>query len=209
MLIKKRLASKYKIQLEDVKLMPFYPPFKNEVKHYNRKKDGFVYISNSGMHKNHLNLIEAFCKYFDEYQKGELHLTISDQFTELIQLIKAKKDLAYPIINHGFISRNDLVEIYQTNKYLVFPSLAESFGLGLVEAIESGCNVIGADLPYTYAVCNPSIVFNPLDVNDIKRAFVESQSDAVKETKQLVFNQIDELIALFKEKELFDKKKDN
>lgn len=197
-LVRKGLVSKYKIELEDVRLMPFYPPLKNDKNDDERKTDGFVYISNGGIHKNHLNLIEAFCRFFDENRKGELHITISENFSELLQLIKVKKDLGYPIINHGFINRNDLIEIYQTNEYLIFPSLAESFGLGLVEAIENGCKVIGADLPYTYAVCNPSIVFDPLDVNDIKRAMVESQTDNVKETEQLVFNQIDELIGLLK-----------
>ena len=120
-------------------------------------------------------------------------------YPELLHLVKTKIDLGYPIINHGFIERNDLIEIYQSNGYVIYPSLTESFGLGIVEAIENGCNVIGADLPYTYVVCNPSLVFNPLDVNDIKRALVESQLDNVKGTEQLVFDQIDELISILKE----------
>lgn len=196
---REKLALKYNIDLENVRLMPFYPPLKTDNKDYEQKTDGFVYISNGGMHKNHSNLIDAFCLYFDERKKGELHITINENFPELLELVKSKIDLAYPVINHGFIGRNDLIEIYQTNEYLIFPSLAESFGLGLVEAIENGCKVIGADLPYTYAVCNPSIVFDPLDVNDIKRSMVESQLDNVKETEQVIFNQIDDLILLLKE----------
>lgn len=198
--IRNSLSSKYKIVNKDIILMPFYPPLINERKGYTRKKDGFVYISNGGNHKNHFNLIEAFCNYFDEYKNGVLHITISDKFADIINLVKRKEKLGYPIINHGFVNREELIKIYKTNKYLIFPSLAESFGLGLVEAIENGCNVLGADLPYTYAVCNPSIVFNPLNVNDIKRALFESQFDNVKKTEQLVFNQIDELILLLNEK---------
>ncbi len=193
-LVQNKLADKFKVDIKDIMLMPFYPPFINDAINYDRKDDGFVYISNGSKYKNHLKLIEAFCNYFDEYNKGVLHLTISDKFSELVQVIKEKVNSGYPIINHGFVDRMELVEIYQSNRYLIFPSLTESFGLGLIEAIENGCDVIGADLPYTYAVCNPSIVFNPLDVNDIKRAMVESQSDNVDKTKQLVFNQIDELI---------------
>ena len=196
--IRNRLASKFKINLADVKLMPFYPPLKNEIKNYKRRTDGFAYISQGGLHKNHSNLIEAFCSYFDEYKKGTLSITISNEFPELIEMIKIKNSLGYPIINYGIVKRDDLVEIYQTNKYLIFPSLGESFGLGLVEAIENGCNVIGSDLPYTYAVCNPSIVFNPLDIHDITRALATSQLDNVKETEQLVFNKIDDLILLLK-----------
>lgn len=192
--IREKLSSKYKIKLNDVRVMPFYPPLKTIKTDFNRRKDGFVYISNGGMHKNHFNLIEAFCNYFDQTHKGILYITISDEFPKLIQLIQTKKDLGYPIVNLGFIERNDLVEIYQTNEYLIFPSLAESFGLGLIEAIENGCNVIGADLPYTYEVCNPSIVFNPLVIDDIKRALVESQSGIVKKTEQLITNKIEGMI---------------
>lgn len=193
--IRKSLVSKYKIKKSHVKLMPFYPPLNSE-KNYDRRKDGFVYISNGGPHKNHNNLIDAFCNYYDKTSNGTLHLTINDDFLELKTIIQTKIDEGYPIVNHGFIERHELVKIYNSNHYLIFPSLAESFGLGLVEAIENGCKVIGADLPYTYAVCNPSIVFNPLDVEDIEKALIQSQLDQVKETEQLVFNQIDELIKL-------------
>lgn len=194
--IKNRLASKYEVDINDVQLLPFYPPLRDENKSYNRRKDGFVYISNGGIHKNHENLIEAFCKFFDQSGIGILHLTISDAFPELVEIINSKIAAGYPITNHGFIERHELIKIYQTNTYLIFPSLAESFGLGIVEAIENGCKVIGADLPYTYAVCKPSLIFDPLDVDDIVRVFKDSQAKEVEPTVQLVFNQIDQIIAL-------------
>lgn len=199
--IKKGLMSQFELKKSQVRILPFYPPLKKNKKVFNRRKDGFVYISNGGAHKNHNNLIEAFCKFFDKYNKGILHLTINEEFPELLNLINEKTAAGYPILNHGFINREELVEIYKSNHYLIFPSLTESFGLGLVEAIENGCKVMGADLPYTYAVCKPSIIFNPLKVKDIKRAFVESQAEHVKDTEQLVFNEIDELIELLTKSE--------
>jgi glycosyltransferase involved in cell wall biosynthesis len=197
-LIKTRLAQRYRIKLMHIKLIPFYPPLIGNSNDSYVRNEGFVYVSNGSQHKNHKNLIEAFCNYFDEFKRGVLHITVSEKFPELILLIERKINQRYPIVNHGFVDRNELIKLYQENKYLIFPSLAESFGLGLVEAIENGCDVIGADLPYTYAVCNPSIVFDPLDVKDIKRAMIESQSTEVKKTEQLVFNQIDDLIDLLK-----------
>lgn len=197
-IIQKKLASKHDLNINNIKTMPFYPPLKNDKKEYKRRKDGFVYISLGGIHKNHQNLISAFCNYFEENQKGILHITIGEEFSDLINFIESKINHGFPIVNHGFVSRKSLVEIYNTNQYLIYPSLAESFGLAIVEAIENGCNVIGADLPYTYAVCNPSIVFDPLDIDDIKRALNDSQSNRVKKTDQLVFNQIEELIALLR-----------
>lgn len=197
-IIRNKLASKYNLRLDNIKTIPFFPPLKNTNKKYDRRKDGFVYISLGGIHKNHQNLINAFCNYYDVNKKGILHITISKEFPDLLYLIQEKVQNGYPLVNHGVIARDALVEIYNTNQYLIYPSLAESFGLGIVEAIENGCNVIGADLPYTYAVCIPSIVFDPLDINDIKRAFTLSQSDHVKKTEQLVFNKIEELLSMLR-----------
>ncbi len=196
--IRKRLASKYKVDIDNIQLLTFYPPLKSETKSYHRRKDGFVYISNGGMHKNHENLIEAFCNFFDSSGNGILHLTISDEFPELVELINSKIELGYPIINHGFISRNDLITIYQANEYLIFPSLAESFGLGIIEATENGCKVIGADLPYMYAVCKPSLVFDPYSIKSIENAFGEATTKNIQETEQLVFNEIDKIIQILK-----------
>lgn len=196
--IKIRLASKYEVDINDVQLLPFYPPLGSNLHIQNRKKDGFVYISNGGIHKNHEILIEAFCNFFDVTRNGNLHLTISDEFPSLKVLISQKIEAGYPIINHGFITRQELVKIYQMNEYLIFPSLAESFGLGIVEAIENGCKVIGANLPYTFAVCEPSLVFDPLDIVAIERVLMESQGSGIQPTRQLVFNEINQIIKLLK-----------
>lgn len=194
--VKTRLASKYNVDIDDVRLLPFYPPLHNNLTDYDRRKDAFVYISSGSTHKNHSNLIEAFCKFYNEEGKGILHLTISEEFTELLEVINSKIQAGYPITNHGFVKRYDLIKIYQSSAYLIFPSLAESFGLGIVEAIENGCKVMGADLPYTYAVCKPSLIFDPLDVDDMVKAFKESQGDDVKPTVQLMFNQINQIVKL-------------
>ena len=197
--VKTRLASKYKVDINDVQLLPFYPPLdQHQQKVYERRKDGFVYISSGSLHKNHLNLIEAFCNFYDAEKKGILHFTIAPEFTALISLINQKIEEVYPLVNHGFVKRHDLVEIYQSNEYLIFPSLAESFGLGIVEAIENGCKVIGADLPYTYAVCKPSLVFDPLNIANMEMAFKQSQTEDIKPTEQLVFNQINQIVNLLK-----------
>jgi glycosyltransferase involved in cell wall biosynthesis len=76
--------------------------------------------------------------------------------------------------------------------------LAESFGLGLVEAINCGCKVIGADLPYTYAVCKPSIVFNPLEVDSIVSALCLSLQDNIPPSQAIVKNQIQNIIEILK-----------
>jgi len=197
--IKQRLSEKYKVKREKVLLMPFYPPFKDTQTVVQREKNTYVFVSNAAHHKNHIKLIDAFCKFYDISKKGELTITVAETFTELYQMITEKQNLGYPIKNLGFINRDELKEIYQSHEYLIFPSLAESFGLGLVEAIDNGCKVIGADLPYTYEVCDPSIIFNPNEEQSIIDALLLSLKSNIKPSTKKITNNIKQFITLLHE----------
>ena len=74
--------------------------------------------------------------------------------------------------------------------------MSESFGLGLLEAIDNNCKIIGADLPYTYAVCNPSLVFDPNEVDSIVSSLSLSLENNVKDSSSKVNNNINKLIEL-------------
>ena len=197
--VKKRLLQKLEITNEEkIKVIPFYPPLASS-NIINLEKKGFLYASNGSSHKNHLNLLLGFKNYCDTNDsKQELHLTVGNEFTSLINEIEKLKNQGYPIINHGFVLRAELSYLYSNVKYVIYPSLSESFGLGLVEAIELGCDVIAADLPYTYIVCEPSFVFNPLDINDIEKAFAFSTNYSLEKTEQTVFNEINQFLELLK-----------
>lgn len=195
-LIQSGFKNKYKVNSEKVILMPFYPPFNNSNETVEREENTYIYVSNASIHKNHIKLIDAFCLFYDTYRKGSLTVTVSEEFNEVLNYVKDKQNLGYPIKNLGFIKRDDLKKIYESHEYLIFPSFAESFGLGLVEAIENGCKVIGADLPYTYAVCKPSLVFNPLEVDSITEALSLSLQKNTINSESKVKNEINTLISL-------------
>ncbi|MDQ1095125.1 MULTISPECIES: glycosyltransferase [Chryseobacterium] len=194
-LIKTNFEKKFNIAPSKVLVYPFYPQFNAGFK-AERKSLSYVYISNAPAHKNHIRLINAFCTFYDEYKLGTLTLTVSKEFPELLALIEEKITQKYPIRNLGFIERSELSKVYQESEYLIYPSLAESFGLGLVEAIENGCKVIGADLPYTFAVCTPSLTFNPFDEKSISQALSLSLKKNTIPSVAKVSNRIDELISL-------------
>lgn len=196
-LVKNRLSKKYNISSDQIIELPFYPPFENQVS-VEKIPNSYLFVSNAPLHKNHRRLIEAFSKFYDLHKTGELILTVSDDFQELNQLINEKQRQGYPIKNIGFVNRNELQKLYAEAEYQIFPSLSESFGLGLVEAIENGCKIIGADLPYTYAVCEPSLTFNPLDINSIVNALSLSLQPEIKTSRAKVYNQINDLMSLLK-----------
>lgn len=197
-LIKCRLAKKYLSEDDSmVKVIPFYPPLmfiKNDI--HTRKDKSFLYVSNIAPHKNHDLLLDAFCEAYDINKKGLLTVTVPTSSYMLCDKIKQKVADGYPIVNVGFVDRNELAELYLSHQYLIFPSLAESFGLGLVEAIDGGCKVIVSDLPYAYQVCKPSLTFNPNMKESIKNAIIEATEKDLPESEKIISNDINQLISL-------------
>jgi len=165
-------AKKYSVFPEKILLMPFYAklPISNRGG-IEKEANTFLYVSNGYPHKNHKRLINAFCKFYDSNNLGQLQLTVSYEYRDIHELITLKQNEGYPIINFENIPHNEIQNYYSKSEYVVYPSLSESFGLGIVEAIECNCKIIGANLPYMLDVCAPSIIFDPYNEDDIKNAF--------------------------------------
>lgn len=194
--VKYGLKNKYKLKENSILIKPFYPPL-NYSKDVVREKNSFIYVSNPSDHKNHHRLIEAFDIFYKKYKTGKLILTVDNQYLEVCELIETKKCQGINIENIGFVDRKILGDIYKATEYLVFPSLEESFGLGIVEAIESECKVLGADLPYMHVVCEASYLFDPLTIESIVKAFERTQNMPVlNESKSLVSDEIKDIIKL-------------
>lgn len=198
-LMKIGIENKFRFQSKNILLIPFYP--NEDLRNLNivRELNSYIFVSTGVPHKNHIRLINAFCKFFDDAKRGKLYLTVDPAvFVDLANFINEKIELGYPIVNLGFIDRAKLIKQYNKTEYLIFPSLEESFGLGIVEAIECGCKVIGAALPYMFQVCEPSITFDPFDEMSIYNAFIDSTKDNVVSSRQIINNEIDQLINLLK-----------
>lgn len=191
------LSSKYKLNKErQIVVAPFYPPLDFLKSTKETKINSFLYVSNSSPHKNHYKLIESFCLAYDQLQQGNLTVTVPETDMNLCDFINSKINLGYPIRNVGFIERQMLTELYLNHEYLIFPSLAESFGLGLVEGIDGGCKIIAADLSYTYEICEPSLVFNPYNVESMKNAIVTAVQNELPYAKKLIENDISKIMQL-------------
>lgn len=195
-LVKKQFSKKYNEPSDKILLLPFYEELPL-TQSFSRIPKTYVYVSNAPPHKNHKLLIEAFEAFFSKHKVGELFLTVSEDFNDVFNLILEKQKLNIPIINLGYIDRENLSQIYQQSEYLIFPSLTESFGLPIIEAIENGCKIIASDLPYTEAVCIPSIKFNSLDKQSIIDALSISLLNNNKSVSK-VENKINQLLELLK-----------
>ena len=175
-LVRKHLASANQPILE----YPFYfvPESINRVP-FSERTD-YIFVGECTMAKGHQYLVEAWVKLAQLGIDAPLHLTVEDpDFSKEIELACTK---GANIINHGHIPFNEVVELYNKCKATVYPSLNESLELGIIEAAEAGCDVIGCDLPYIHCICHPSETFLPRDVETIVNAVMRYERTVAQKT---------------------------
>ena len=170
-----------------------YPFFKIDLDKSILKKsrNSFVYISSDVTHKNHKRLLNAFIKAAKITDKNiELNLSINKS-----KFIKYNFPGNLKLKFHGTLSKDSVKELYKTNEFAIYPSLVESFGLPLIEAVNYDCKLIASDLPYVHSVVKPSFVFKPHSTKSISEAILESVSTNLPKSEVLIENRLESLIA--------------
>ncbi|MDP2237965.1 MAG: glycosyltransferase [Bacteroidales bacterium] len=183
---------------EKVLVHPFFPKILNNPDFNNDKRKDYIYVSNYTKEKNHKTLLLAWQQLFHRGYLLTLHLTLSNHPRELEILLKKLISQGVPIINHGFVKKERIEQLYNLSKATIYPSINESFGLGIIEALQFGCDVIGPDLPYLHSVCYPSCTFKSNDINSIVNSIIEYEKNDLPISKILVFNELDQLLQLIK-----------
>lgn len=158
-----------------------------------RVSDEFVFISNPSPQKNHGVLFDAWEYLLDQGLKPMLHVTIDETGPQFVERLKGLNARGARIVNHVYV---DPRELYFNCRYLIFPSVMESFGLPLIEAADSGMKVIASDLPYVHDVVTPSLTFNPGDKVSIANAVTDALKRELPATVVVTRNEIARLVAL-------------
>lgn len=194
-LVKEKLIKYLNININDCVVVPFFDLSNyNEVKP--KKENKYIYVGSGATHKNTNRLLDAWSLVYKKGFEPELHLTIPQYEKDLINKIEELVEEGIKIINHGFLEKSKLSLLYAQSQYLIYPSLFESFGLPLLEAIEYECKVIAADLEYTYEVIEPSYVFNPYNSKSIADAVIFSLKNELMPSKAKVKNEIDQILKM-------------
>jgi glycosyltransferase involved in cell wall biosynthesis len=185
---------------ERVKLMPFYelPDGVSEIAKQPHGDD-YVFVAIDVPGKSHKELIEAWGILHKKGVDKTLHLTVQND-SPLVEKIKEAQNEGVKIVNHGVIPFSEVFELYKQSKAIIYPSHNESLGLGVVEAITAGCDVIGSDLPFLHSICKPSGVFNPYSAESIAVALLAYEKGDSRNSELTIYNHINELINLLTEK---------
>lgn len=126
-----------------------------------------IYVSHPSEHKNHIRLIQSLGHIVRQFPKASLLLTLDREandaryarFVDKICDEAGKLGVSTNISWLGILNPDEVAYALSQSDLLVFPSLAESFGLGLAEAMASHCPVVVSDLPYAHDVCGSAAVY--------------------------------------------------
>ncbi|GAB3429632.1 glycosyltransferase family 4 protein [Niabella aquatica] len=141
-------------------------------KKYNLPHSFILFLGNTAPKKNTGNVIDAYAKYCGSIS-DPLPLVILDYDRQLIiERLKANKqeDLFKNFILPGFISSDEMPLLYNAATLFLYPSLRESFGLPILEAMGCGTPVITSSTSSMPEVAADAALFvDPYNVNDITK----------------------------------------
>lgn len=196
-LIKEKLSKKIVNNKNRIRVLPFYFDNFKELKN-EKQNNSFLYVSGFLPHKNHDRLIKAFV-ISAENHKENIFLNLTLKSDDFIQLMKPFFKIPSNLIieNLGVLDLEEINLAYEKNQNLIFPSLKESFGLPLIEATLKNLNVITSNLDYVSYVIEPTLIFDPLDIEDISNSILKTLTlKSLKKSKLVSKNKVDELIKI-------------
>lgn len=141
---KRDMVSLYKINSSKIKVL--YPNienvFSNKGSKFKNSNPYFLFVGAFKKSKNLTNIIKAFL-YFSEKSKTRYDLILAGGEGEEIKILTDSKNLGIKIM--GFVDDTTLGALYRGATAFVSPSYYEGFGMTFLEAMKSGCPVIGSN----------------------------------------------------------------
>lgn len=119
--------------------------------------------------KNLIGLLKAYEILNDELKKN-YHLVLAGfkgwNNTEIMSIIEQNKEYIHYL---GYLSDDELVEVYNRSSLFVYPSFYEGFGLPPLEAMACGTPVITSNVSSMPEVCGDAALYcDPYNIDDIK-----------------------------------------
>lgn len=164
--------------------------FSHPVKKKTWKKDGrlnLLYVSVYYPHKIPGIISEAVAQL---NAKGiKTHLSITMNLDQIQNTAGGEKDFILlkkgiernQVTLLGTVSYTDLPSIYAQHDLFVFPSISETFGHPLVEAMSMGLPVIASDTSIHREVCKDSAVYySPFSISDLTQKIMELHLNKTK-----------------------------
>jgi glycosyltransferase involved in cell wall biosynthesis len=146
-----------------------------------------LYVSEYGDYKNFKTLFKTIKVLSNKGVADFTVVTTADpcQYPN-VQSVTREEDQAlavHPLVASfvkcsGYVPYETVTELYKSSDLFVFPSITESFGHPLVEAMASGLPIIASDIPVCREICGEvAIYFNPFDEQDLADKILKLKRD--------------------------------
>ena len=147
----------------------------------------FFFLGNTDPKKNTERTLIAFSKYLEK-SEVKRKLLMADLDMEYLNDIVERNNIENImewIVMPGYIVNSDLPFIYNNAFAFLYPSLRESFGIPLLEAMACGTPVITSNTSSMPEIGGPdAILVNPEDPNEIANNMLRLEEDDMFYRKQ-------------------------
>ncbi len=165
-----------------------------------KKDQSFIYVSSPSRYKNHKLLLDVWERLLMEGLVPTLKLTLpvrSRNSKLLLERISRMNESGAQIINlnePGYIPYSKVLEETFRSAFVIFPSLNETFGFGLIEGAILQCKILVSNKEYVNDVVEPSLTFDPHDVEDILATVKIALSEETQESNLVMKDNIQTLV---------------
>ena len=150
------------------------------VQKYIPEKDFLFFLGNTDPKKNAARTLKAYSIYLQQSIKkrplliADLKEEYIDNLLQLEGITNIKSYLYYP----GYISNQDLAILYNAAFAFLYPSLRESFGIPIIEAMASGTPVITGNISAMPEVAGSgALTIDPYKPEEIANALLALETD--------------------------------
>lgn len=154
----------------------------NNIIHKYVQQDGFIFfLGNTDPKKNAVNTLKAYSLYLtmSTVKRPLLIADLKEEYIDIIlqqeNITEIKKKLRFP----GYIANIDLVTLYNAAFAFLYPSLRESFGIPILEAMACGTPIITSSTSAMPEVAGEkAILINPQQPQEIANAVIRLENDS-------------------------------
>lgn len=134
--------------------------------------DFFLYSAGDAPQKNIPGLIFAYGEAYD-IDKSIPNLVITGTYsyksTQLLESIIGDYHMEGKVVFTGYVSEQQLNELYENCKWSLYPSLYEGFGMPVVEAWEHGTPVLTSDCTSLGEIAkDAAVLVDPKNLEDLR-----------------------------------------
>jgi glycosyltransferase involved in cell wall biosynthesis len=148
---------------------------------YNLPKEYIMFLGNTAPKKNTYNVLKAYVEYCKS-TKDSLPIVLLDYKKKFVQstLSELKQSkLINKFIFHNYIPHHEIAFLYRGAKVFLYPSLRESFGLPILEAMACGTPVITSNTSSMPEIAGDAAkLVNPFDQLEISDAIKKLVDDS-------------------------------